>query len=480
MSFRPLPFALLMLTALLTACAITNQPINVPLTRGANSDLVVVDADRLTHDDVFIGLAFSGGGTRASSFSYGMLRALQESGPGAYGLLNDVRLVTGVSGGSVTAAWFGYRGPRAVDGYRDYLAKDGEVYMANSPINPVVIARGLSGGANGRNTFARFLDESLFEGATFGDLRRKSNIITWINAADVASQTSFLFAPETFDALCSDLSRLPLSEAVAASAAFPLVFSPIVLEAHTGKCNYHEPDWLTSARHNPEETATLKAYGRIIESYTDAEKVKYVKLLDGGITDNFGTIAFLVARAKAQNPYGPLTAEQAVRVRRMLFLVANAGIQTDPEWTRKLKGPGGVALAMGITGSSMGSATRTAYDALRLTLTDWQKTIVDYRCSLPLPEVMRLRGTLEGWDCSDLKLFVSEVTADGLGAEERDQYDQIPTRLRLEQDQVDLAIKAGRVSTLRDPEFRGFLLSLKENAGAVPTEGARRIEPISN
>jgi len=177
------------------------------------------------------GWLFWGDGMRASAFAHDMLQELQSAGRSSsnpYGLLPHVRLVTGVSGGPVTAAHFGYTGPKGMNGYRDkFLVKDAEKYMFNSAYNPVTIARGLSGGANGRKTFGRFLDETLFHGATFGDLARKSDIITWINASDVANRTSFLFSPETFDALCSDLSKLPLSEAVAASAAFPLVFSPI-------------------------------------------------------------------------------------------------------------------------------------------------------------------------------------------------------------------------------------------------------------
>lgn len=459
---------------LLVGCAVVNNPINTARTSGKNAPLAHVSADALADDSLFVGLAFSGGGMRASAFSYGMLKTLD-----AQGLLPHVRLVTGVSGGSVTAAWLGYKGPAAVRGFREtYLIRDAETYMANNPVNPVTIARGLSGGANGRGTFARFLDETLFKGATFGDLRRKSDIVTWINAADVANKTSFLFSPETFDALCSDLSSLPLSEAVAASAAFPLVFSPIVLEAHTERCNYREPDWLTAARHNPESTATLKAYGRLLERYADPEQVKYVKLLDGGITDNFGTIAFAVERAKSQTPYGPLTAEQAVRLRRLLFLVANSGVESEFDWTKQVKGPGGVELALSIVNSSMGSATRTAYDAMRLTLNDWHSDVVEYRCSLPLDEVRKLRGTLDGWDCQDLKLFVSEVSFEGLPKDMRAELNKIPTRLRLETAQVDLAIEAGQRATRADPEFNGFLKSLKGPGSVVPPQGATRITPV--
>ena len=151
----------------------------------------------------------------------------------------------------------------------------------------------------------------------------------------MANNTPFLFSPETFDALCSDLSKVKLSEAVAASAAFPLVFTPIVLEAHHGKCAYREPDWLTAARYNPEATAAMRAHARALESYTNRDEVKFVKLLDGGITDNFGTTGLAVERARAQVPYAPLTAAEAVKLKRMLFLVANAGVDKDYDWTQK-------------------------------------------------------------------------------------------------------------------------------------------------
>ncbi|MEP2530331.1 patatin-like phospholipase family protein [Shimia sp.] len=451
---------------MLAGCSVVNEPINVT-SRGGIPGGAVTQTTYVV-DDVFIGLAFSGGGTRASSFSYGMLEELR-----ANGLLKYVRLVSGVSGGSVTAAYYGLTGPKGLKGYREtYLIQDAEKYMANNPANPSVLIKGISGGANNRTTFARFLDETILKNATFADLK-KTGIETWINASDVANNTPFLFSPETFAALCSDLTKLPLSEAVAASAAFPLVFSPIVLESHQD-CNYREPDWLTAARNNPEATSALRAYGRALESYRDPSKVKYVKLLDGAVTDNFGTTGLSVARAKSQNDYGPLSAKQAVKMRRMMFLVANAGVQQDYDWTQKIEGPGGVELAMSIANSSMGAATRVGFDVLRLSLDQWHSDLVDWRCALPLPEVQKLRGSLEGWDCQDVKLFVGEVNFDPLPSDMRDKLYEVPTRLRLPEEQVDLVISAARQSTRQNAEFNGFLRSLKS---AEPVEGARRITP---
>jgi NTE family protein len=471
---------------LLLGCAPWNGPQNQPL-QGENAPL----ASEATVGDgeVYIGLAFSGGGFRATSFAYGMLEELRAAGVETgtpNGLLDEVRLVSGVSGGSIMAAQFGLYGPEGLSGFREkFLVTDGEAYMVTSGLNPLTIVKGVSGGVNGRDTFGRYLDDVLFGGATFGDLRQRSSVKTWINATDMANNTPFLFSPETFDALCSDLSGVRLSEAVAASAAFPLVFTPIVLEAHQGKCDYREPDWLTSARYNPEATAAMRAYGEALESYANPEKVKFVKLLDGGITDNYGTTGLAVERARAQVPHAPLTAEEAVKLKRMLFLVANAGVEEDYAWTQKVAGPGGVNLAMSIATSAMAAASRSGYDSMRGEMRFWEAELIEWRCALPLSEVRRLRGSTEGWDCKDVKIFVGEASLADLPAELKGAMNKVPTRLKLPVNQVDQSIEAGRMATRMTPEFNGFLASLEGNSveGRIEegvASGGRRVLPLGN
>ncbi len=468
--------------ALLAACAPWNQPINQPL-NGTNAPLI---KDGAGVGETWVGLAFSGGGMRASAFAYGMLQELQAQTTGTPdGLLDSVRLVSGVSGGSVTAAQFGLYGPAGLKGYRErYLITNAEKYMANSAFNPLTIAKGIAGGANGRATFGRYLDETLFHGATFADLRQRSRVKTWINATDIANNTPFLFSPETFDALCSDLSKLPVSEAVAASAAFPIAFTPVVLETRPGTCRYTEPDWLTAARFNPEATATMRAYGQTLESYASGREVKYVKLLDGGITDNFGTTGLALEWARAQQPYAPMTAQEAVRMKRMLFLVANAGVESEYGWTQKVPGPGGMGLGMSIATASMYAATRSGYDAMRGELRRWEGDLVEWRCALGPAEVRQLRGSLEGWDCRDITVFVGQAGVENLPAPLQKEMNRVPTRLRLPTDQVDLAIKAGRLATRATPEFNGFLAALEGNDVDTRIQkgiaaGGRRITPIN-
>ena len=61
-------------------------------------------------DSLFVIVAFSGGGTRAASFSYGVLEALQDTEIKWKGekkrLLDEVDIISSVSGGSFTAAYF--------------------------------------------------------------------------------------------------------------------------------------------------------------------------------------------------------------------------------------------------------------------------------------------------------------------------------------------------------------------------------------
>ena len=473
---------------LLAGCAAWNKPINQPL-QGENPALVEVTSESIGAGELYVGLAFSGGGMRASAFAYGMLEELRSTATltgTPNGILDNVRLVSGVSGGSVTAAQFGLYGPAGMTGYREnYLITNAEKYMANSVLNPLTLVKGLAGGANGRNTFARYLDETLYKHATFGDLRARSRIKTWINATDMANNTPFLFSPETFDALCSDLSKMPISEAVAASAAFPLVFTPVVLQAHQGDCDYKEPDWLTAARNNPEATAAMKAQGRALESYGKPDEVKFVKLLDGGITDNFGTTGLAVERARAQAPYAPMTPEEAVRMKRMLFLIANAGVEADYGWTQKIAGPSGVGLGMSIATASMSAATRSGYDAMRGELRQWESELVEWRCALPASAVKRLRGSTAGWDCADLKLFVGQASFEAVSPAMRAKLNKVPTRLKLKTDEVDLVIEAGRLATRSTPEFNGFLASLDGNDVEARIQkgiaaGGRRIAPVGN
>jgi NTE family protein len=80
-------------------------------------------------------------------------------------------------------------------------------------------------------------EEALFEGKTYGDLVQRRPALL-IHASDMATLGRFEFRQAQFDVMCSDLSQLPIAYASAASAALPLVLSPITLKNYAGQCDY--------------------------------------------------------------------------------------------------------------------------------------------------------------------------------------------------------------------------------------------------
>src|SRR5688500_6961350 len=107
------PIAVLFALALPSCGHMDNVPLNVA-TADPNAALVVqAPAGAAFDDDIIIGLAFSGGGTRAAAFSFGVLKGLSEVRTTDRGrsvsLIDRVDFVSGVSGGSVTAAYFGLK-----------------------------------------------------------------------------------------------------------------------------------------------------------------------------------------------------------------------------------------------------------------------------------------------------------------------------------------------------------------------------------
>ena len=85
------------------------------------------------------------------------------------------------------------------------------------------------------------------------------------------------------------------------------------------------------AQEQPAAPALLKGYARALASYRDPDKLKYVRLLDGGLTDNFGLSGITIARAAAEAPYAPLTPRQAVTLKRALFVVVNSGRASETD-----------------------------------------------------------------------------------------------------------------------------------------------------
>jgi predicted acylesterase/phospholipase RssA len=458
---------------ILSACTLTDVgPINTHVAEvGRPSPEFVPDPS----DDgsTVLGLAISGGGTRAAAFGYGVLRGLDEvvvdGHPRRRTAVDDIRMISGTSGGAVTAAYFGYKGSAYVDLRERFLLQNAEKEL-HSRISPLNLIRVYNGGANDRSTFADWLDRNVFDGRTYSAFQRKNAPIVWINASDIYNGTPFDFTYDTFAALCSDLDKVRIADAVAASAAFPVVFAPLVVSttATASRCDYQQPEWLTRALADPAASVRLKAYARALDTYQDDPGVDYIKLLDGGLTDNIGVTGFTLEREAAKSPHGPLSAAEAVRLRTFVFIVADASVRTKGDWVKTRTGPKFPDMVSAISNASIRSSVRDEFDALRLSVEVWRGKLIAWRCGLPRATVLRYRGTLAGWDCRDIDLVVEDVSFDDFPKAERDALNDIETRLKLPIDQVDLLIEAGKQAISSNVRLQQAFGKVQRRAGVAP------------
>jgi NTE family protein len=444
-----------MMAAVMAGCAaVYNIPANQPLQTTA--PIKYIDrSEPAPGEDVVVALSFSGGGSRAAAFSFGVLQELDRTRSSAGStktLLDRVGFVSGVSGGAITAAYFGLKKRAALADFRErFLLRNAEEDLRTS-VSLVNLGRALEGGVND-SQFSKWLDQNLFDGATFKAFSGKP--WAWINASDIYNRTPFVFGEIAFNSLCSDIQSYKVADAVAASAAVPLVFAPIVLESYAGSCNARAPDWVERARRNPDAQPLLRSFAEATARYHDGS-IKYVKLLDGGLVDNFGLAGISIGMLAAQRPYEPMAERQAARLRRMMFVVVDAGRTPPGTWVNTLEGPSGVDLVSATADTAIDAGVRLSYAAFSSLISDWTATVRRWRCGLSAADRVRL-ALPPDWKCDDLVTFVDRVGFDRLGPERAAALNAIATRLSLPPDQIDLLLDSGAEALRKSASFRAFL-----------------------
>ena len=456
---RLLPLYLLCLA--LVGCA--GSPLNPP----RNQPAVAEPLQRAPHADTpqtAVALSFSGGGLRAAAFAYGVLEGLREQpSAGSRHLLDEVTFITSVSGGSITAAYFGLHGTEGLRGFRDQvLLRDGEAGLRFSLINPTNLMRLLAGGLNDRSNLNDWLDRDVFKGATFADMLKRERPAVWINATNAQYRLAFPFHERAFDAICSDLASFPVSEAVAASMAVPLFFAPVVLEKFPAACNGPLPPGLTRQGAERDDLHRLRlALKRALQDFRDPRTGRYLKLVDGGISDNLGLVSILQSRVLLDTPYGPISEHDAANLRRLLFIVVDAGQGPSADWGRELAGPSGVDIATGAVDTAIESTMRMSYAYFVPMMRAWERDLVTWRCSLPEERKAALREKNPDWRCEDLRFAVTQISFADLPEADEAALNAIPTRLKLPADQIDRLIDTGRLAVLRDAGVQRFSTQMR-------------------
>jgi len=277
--------------AILVACSSLSAQQNAPLDATAGSPAYrVTTIPDATSPELFVALAFSGGGKRSSAFGYGVLTALREIsvdyGRGPHRFTDEIDVVTGVSGGSFTASAFALKRDALFDTYVDSFLK----YDLNADIFGIYLLPwhwdwliNPNWGTN--DEMARIYDDLIFKGTNYGDLAKLGRPFLGVQATDFANEAPFLFSQDTFDWICSDISSLPLARAVAASNGFPVLFTPISLKNYSSDTSQacRRPEWVDQYLSIDDELSRRRHTAELAQSYMNKRDNSYVHLLDGEI-----------------------------------------------------------------------------------------------------------------------------------------------------------------------------------------------------
>ena len=466
--------------ALLLLGACTTRPVNPPLAQAdPNNGYRFETRQAKTRDrdkENLVILAFSGGGTRAAAFSYGVLEFMRRTevvrADGAkVRLLDEVDIITGVSGGSFTALAYGLYGEKLFDDYEQrFLKRDVQGEIISRTFSPANWGNLWSTGWGRSELAAQLYDEILFNGATFGDLDRGKGPLIVASATDLSTGSRIVFNQGTFDVMCSDLSAMPLSRAAAASSAVPVVLSPVTLNNYGGSCNTAAPDWtkLFLDTDNPPRPAAraIRSLNSLAD-LADGKRRPFIHLVDGGVSDNVGMRGVLDALEVLEALHDAKIPTSLDSARRIVVVTVNSLSSPPTNWDESESPPGPLTIMLQAAGVPIDRNSFEAVELLRDTAARWH-TMRKIRSSAAMatntdPAIAAATRV------PDAEIYAIDVSFAALNdAQELAYLNQQPTSFVLPPEAVDrLRAAAGKIFA-DSPEFKRLLKEAGVRVAAPP------------
>jgi NTE family protein len=461
---RALAWVLIGLLSLTMGCEFARPTMNAPLKRwdpAYGYRYTNFPPSRIgSSDSLFIIASFSGGGARASTLSYGVLRELARIPITVEGrqkrLVDELNIINALSGGSFTAAYYALYGDQIFQDFESrFLRKNWEGELRSrvfwSPSNWFRLWSPYFGRAH---IFSELLDEALFDKHTFGDLvARHQRPLIFIHASDMATLSRFEFNQRQFDLICSDLNQLPLAVAAASTSALPLILSPISMKNYAGQCGYQVPPRLKEERKTP---LGRKRANELL-SYLDAEKRPYIHLLDGGLSDNIGMRSVLETAALTGGLEPEFKLFGVKKIRKLVFLIVSA--ETDPDVNQyKLNEiPGLLRVSQALVDIPINRYSTDTIHLMRQAVERWraqlrQRQNVEDSVFAPDADIYIINASLTEIEDHDEKEYLMNI----------------PTNLHLKDEQIDRLLWAASSLIRNDKEFQRLMRDLEVDSAAPP------------
>ncbi|MEN8136181.1 MAG: patatin-like phospholipase family protein [Thermodesulfobacteriota bacterium] len=436
----------LLLLVTLISCGCASYPVNPSLNKidtakGYRFENLAMNQGN--SDETFIILALSGGGTRAAAFSYGAIKELSTiklPGGGA-SLLDEVDIISSVSGGSFASAYYGLHGK--------------ETFLANFPKD--VLSRKIQNGIilrilapwnwwhlgswyYGRSDLAdSYYGKKIFNKATFKDLPRQRPFIM-MNSTDIGIGARFSFIQDHFDRLCSDLDQISISRGVTASSAFPVAFTPLTFKNYPKeKCGYKAGDWLENAKNDLELNASR--YDRALdwESYENSKR-PYIHLSDGGLSDNLGLRGPVLGLIWNSSPLSIHRKFNNGKIKRIVVIAVDAQPKQPSKRDRSSHPPGIFNVLNAAASTPMENYSSDSIEQVRSYIENFNNQFKDAGEKPPV------------------KFYFSRVTFEAeKDPQIRRKLQKIKTKLQLPKKKVDLLVEAGGRLLRQSSNFQSLL-----------------------
>ena len=433
---------------MLAACSSLSVPMNEPLQSAAgNTEYRLLDVNHLGGaESVLVLVALSGGGKRSAAFAHGVLRGMRDIHVRPEGkdstLIDEIDLLAGVSGGSFPAAHFGLYGSKSFETFpEEFLYRDVEAYIWGTFMlpwnwdwlfNPLV-------GTNDR--MMQVYDRLMFHGATFADLARRGRPQVSINATDISFGRPFGFLPQTFDVICSDLASVPVAQAVAASNGFPVLFGPVTLRNYRGPECPLPPVVPQSAWGRAQDDLRARALLETLQRYSDPEQVRWIHLMDGGISDNLA-LRVLLNDALLMETQADRFTSGLMPVRRVLVISVDGQAAPNPAWPQQRIVSGLGQIVSAVTGAQINAYNLETVIAIEHTVENLVAKLRRMRCGQG--------SVILGYPCDDVAGEVLRISLSNYDEPEtRARLLSIRTGLTLPRDQVDELVAVGEVMSRR-------------------------------
>jgi len=431
----------------LASCA--SRPVNEPITQvdpqsGYRPSLLVPARESNELSTLFI-LSFSGGGTRAAALSYGVLEELNRvefttADGQKRRLIDEVDLISGVSGGSFTALAYALYGDQLFEEYEQrFLKRNVQSALARrSFLNPVNWFRLMSGNFGRSELAAEYYDEILFEGATFNDLIGKDGPVAIANGTDITTGSRLAFFQDEFDLMCSNLGTVPLSRAAATSSAVPTVLSPVTFNNYGGTCGYDYPPWVQDIL---ALDPSMRPAGRTLERYRqmaefrDGANRPYIHLVDGGVSDNIGVRGIMEVFEASLISQEFTKQRKLDLVRNVVLIVVNARSEQPKDWQKKESPPGSIKQLIQSSGVPIERYSHETIELMkdRAEIQTWRRRMLIAEAQLDGMSKQEAEAAFP-----EVKLYVMDISFEAIqDPQERAYFMALPTSFVLEDEAVD-------------------------------------------